>query len=196
MMRIHRLGVVHDRFIISCIPHTCPHRRGGGGGSCSGAPAPRCRLPRDRPGGAESHWGRVWTTYELAPYPIEFGAEFIHGAQVFTWEFLHQFGLTSLPDAPNEAFSVSYHHRLHTAQTAATIPSLALLDSYPALAETWSTQQHPDTQLRAVLEAWVAQAQAQVSPDIWRLVNHLVAPREGCDLDRLGVYGLAESSAA
>jgi monoamine oxidase len=139
--------------------------------------------------------GRVWTTWDLAPYPIELGAEFIHGATALTWDLLHQFGLTSLSDAPNEAFAVYCHQRLHTAQTAAAIPSITLLEAYDAIAETWVVQHHPDTHLRAVLEAWVAQAQVHVSPELWQLLNHLVAPREACDLDQLGVYGMVEHNA-
>jgi monoamine oxidase len=139
--------------------------------------------------------GRVWTTWDLAPYPIELGAEFIHGATALTWGLLHQFGLTTLPDAPNAAFAVYCHQRLHTAQLTAAIPSITLLEAYDAIAETWVTQHYPDTHLRAVLEAWVAQTQVPVSPELWRLLNHLVAPREACDLDQLSVYGMAEYSA-
>ena len=140
--------------------------------------------------------GRVWTTFDLAPYPVELGAEFIHGSKAMTWGLLHQFQLTSLPDAPDDAFYLYCHHRLHTAQAAAAIPSIALLDTYAAAAEAWVSQRHPDTDLRAVLESWVAHAQAQVSPDVWRLVNNLVAPREACDVDRLGAYGMSGQSDA
>jgi monoamine oxidase len=122
--------------------------------------------------------GRVWTTFALAPYPIELGAELIHGARALTWEILHQCGLTSLPDASNDAFAVYYQHRLHTAQTAAATPSITLLEAYDASAETWVTQQQPDTHLRAVLEAWRAHTHGSVSPALWQFVNHLVAPRE------------------
>lgn len=140
--------------------------------------------------------GRVWTTFDLVPYPVELGAEFIHGSKAMTWGLLHQFQLTSLPDTPEDAFYLYCHHRLHTAQAAAAIPSIALLDTYAAAAEAWVSQRHPDTDLRAVLESWVAHAQAQVSPDVWRLVNNLVAPREACDVDRLGAYGMSGQSDA
>jgi monoamine oxidase len=138
--------------------------------------------------------GRVWTTFDLAPYPIELGAEFIHGARTLTWKFLEQCNLTGLPDAPNDAFYTYCHQQLHSAPRSAAIPSIELLDTYSTIAETWVTQQHPDTHLGAVLESWVAQAQVQVSPDIWRLIRHLVAVREACDVERLGVYGMSEQS--
>jgi monoamine oxidase len=138
--------------------------------------------------------GRVWTTFDLAPYPIELGAEFIHGARALTWRSLEQYSLTGLPDAPNEAFYLYCHRQLHTAQISAAIPCLELLDTYSTIAETWVARQHPDTHLGAVLESWVTQTQAHVSPDIWRLIRHLVAAREACDIERLGVYGMSEQS--
>ena len=42
---------------------------------------------RDRVG------GRAWTSYDLAPHPVELGAEFVHGENVSTWKYLEQYGL-------------------------------------------------------------------------------------------------------
>lgn len=42
---------------------------------------------RDRPG------GRAWTSFDVAPYPVELGAEFVHGENVVTWRYIEQFGL-------------------------------------------------------------------------------------------------------
>jgi monoamine oxidase len=37
---------------------------------------------RDRVG------GRVWTARDLAPFPVELGAEYVHGEHVVTWRWL------------------------------------------------------------------------------------------------------------
>jgi monoamine oxidase len=37
--------------------------------------------------------GRAWTSYDLAPHPVELGAEYIHGENVTTWKYLEQYGL-------------------------------------------------------------------------------------------------------
>lgn len=40
--------------------------------------------------------GRVYTNREFAPYPVEFGAELIHGHNVVTWEWVHKLNLRTL----------------------------------------------------------------------------------------------------
>ena len=42
---------------------------------------------RDRVG------GRAWTSYDLAPHPVELGAEYVHGENVVTWKYLERYGL-------------------------------------------------------------------------------------------------------
>ena len=40
--------------------------------------------------------GRVWTNRDFADFPIEFGAELIHGKEANTWRWVHKLGLTTL----------------------------------------------------------------------------------------------------
>ena len=40
--------------------------------------------------------GRAFTRYDLAPFPVEQGAEFIHGENVFTWGLLQRYGLSAI----------------------------------------------------------------------------------------------------
>ncbi len=42
---------------------------------------------RDRVG------GRAFTSYDIASHPVELGAEFVHGENVSTWQYLTRFGL-------------------------------------------------------------------------------------------------------
>lgn len=39
--------------------------------------------------------GRTFTNSDIAPFPVEFGAEFIHGDKVITWDVIKQAGLTT-----------------------------------------------------------------------------------------------------
>ena len=39
--------------------------------------------------------GRVWTDRTLAPHPVEFGAEFVHGERASTWPALRALGLAT-----------------------------------------------------------------------------------------------------
>jgi len=40
--------------------------------------------------------GRCYTNHEFAGFPVEFGAELIHGSKVILWEFVKKLGLTTL----------------------------------------------------------------------------------------------------
>lgn len=40
--------------------------------------------------------GRLWTDREFAGIPVELGAEFLHGDQVVTWEFVRELGLETV----------------------------------------------------------------------------------------------------
>src|SRR5262245_42745853 len=39
--------------------------------------------------------GRAWTSYDVAPHPVELGAEYVHGENVITWRYLERYGLTT-----------------------------------------------------------------------------------------------------
>jgi monoamine oxidase len=53
---------------------------------------------RDRVG------GRAWTRFDLAPHPVELGAEFIHGDNVITWELARKYGLGIIFEAANSDY--------------------------------------------------------------------------------------------
>jgi monoamine oxidase len=54
--------------------------------------------------------GRVWTDRTFAPFPVERGAEFIHGEQADTWALIRRAGL------PTESFSRWQGRRIVTEQ--------------------------------------------------------------------------------
>jgi len=41
--------------------------------------------------------GRAYTVYDRASFPIELGAEFIHGENAETWHYIRKFGLETIP---------------------------------------------------------------------------------------------------
>ena len=53
---------------------------------------------RDRVG------GRVWTTLDLAPFPVELGAGTVEGEHVVTWRWLQELGLDAIDDCRDEAW--------------------------------------------------------------------------------------------
>jgi monoamine oxidase len=140
--------------------------------------------------------GRVWTAHDLAPYPVELGAEFLHGTSILTSDLLKQYNLTPLPDAVNDEFYIHDGTHLYSGQAAQQLPGIALLDDHEDLAEEWAASGKPETDLDRVLRQWAQDQQLTVPPAVWRLVNNLVAIDWACDTDRLGVYGMAEQNYA
>ena len=138
--------------------------------------------------------GRVHTAFDLAPYPVELGAEFIHGANVVTWDRLRQLNLTTVPDASKDDFYVYSGGRLYDGDEALRIPSLDVVDTYDHIAASWAKEGYPDQDLQAVLTEWAESNDALLSPEMQKLVNHRISAREGSGWDRLGARGIGEQS--
>ncbi len=69
---------------------------------------------RERPG------GRVWTDSEWLGVPLENGAEFIHGDQAITWQWLEQAQAIQIPRYQTYAFDVN--HQLYGYEVVKTWP--------------------------------------------------------------------------
>jgi monoamine oxidase len=140
--------------------------------------------------------GRAWTAYDLAPHPIELGAEFIHGSRALTWDLLPRFGLSALADGSNDDFWLHLHGRLVDGAAAIRIPGVTMLDQAEKAAQVWAAANETDVSLRTAMAAWAVRSGMAVAPELWRLVDHLVAPNWGADSDQVGVRGLLELTGA
>jgi monoamine oxidase len=70
---------------------------------------------RDRVG------GRILTDRTFASYPVELGAEFIHGENVHTWELVRSAGLET-----TEVFSQVERYFLHANGALLPLPKIAM----------------------------------------------------------------------
>src|SRR5262245_34245935 len=95
--------------------------------------------------------GRAWTAYDLAPHPIELGAEFIHGSRALTWDLLPRFGLSALADGSNDGFWLHMDGRLADSAAAACIPAVTLLDQAEEAALAWIATSEADVSLRTAM---------------------------------------------
>ncbi|MCS6835791.1 MAG: FAD-dependent oxidoreductase [Anaerolineae bacterium] len=125
--------------------------------------------------------GRMWSDYDLAPYPIELGAEFLHGSTVSTWDWIVKTKLNGSRDK-GETFYV-------------------YLDSL--LQPDWSLQRDYLAELEAALEDWDGDEDAPISAllsdlrlsdEEVRLLNNLFAPDNAADLDEYGIFGYNEAT--
>ena len=63
--------------------------------------------------------GRILTDFTFAPYPVELGAEFIHGEHVQTWELVRSAGLQT-----TEVFSDAARYFLYAGGELISLPDL------------------------------------------------------------------------
>jgi len=125
--------------------------------------------------------GRMWSDHNLAPYPIELGAEFIHGGQVSTWDLLESAQLTSLEDEGETVYV--YLNGLLQPDSVLERDYVAELEE--AL-ESWDEE--ADEPLSAVLPS------LGLSSEEARLLNSFFAPDNAADLDQYGILGYAEAT--
>lgn len=127
--------------------------------------------------------GRVLTSHDLAPHPVELGAEFIHGDQVITWDLLDELGLNHTLSALEYEDSLVFYAdgKVWPYPDWLSLPAVEMLDAVDETVE-WVA---PDASLA---EWW--------GSTIPRLVNNNFASDYGADLDQLGVQGYLEATYA
>ena len=69
--------------------------------------------------------GRAFTRYDLAPFPVEQGAEFLHGENIFTWEFIRRYGLSPSTATPASSGTTTTTARFWTRRRSWPRPARA-----------------------------------------------------------------------
>lgn len=138
--------------------------------------------------------GRIQTDTTLAPYPIEFGAEYIHGENVLTWQLLKRYNL-SVREAAEEDYSYGYIRGNLFGPDGWT----DTLDTDWELNLWYAAAQHvkenkPDTSLKGLISVDNATLAPLQNPTVYQFVNNMIAPDYAAGLGRLGVYGFQEST--
>ena len=138
--------------------------------------------------------GRVHTDYDFAAHPVEYGAEFLHGENIMTWEWVQRYRLTALPAFKHYRHQFVYANqallRFEQWSTLPGLDTLALMDGSPidALIAAWIGAGKPDVSLTQFLELH----QIEWSQEVRRLIDHFLSGSYAANLDQLGVYGLME----
>ena len=133
--------------------------------------------------------GRVWTSYNLAPHPIELGAEFIHGSSVITWDYLKQYGLDTLPPIEDRNVYAKLNGKIKRYEKL--IKRDWEEDIWDA-SEAWFEDGNPDISLRTLMDkkGWLKDHNSEEA----RLINNTFAEDYGGDLDELGSEGFIEAT--
>jgi monoamine oxidase len=134
--------------------------------------------------------GRVHTDYDLAPFPVELGAEFIHGEHVSTFDLARRQGLDLLPAFEDER---NYYAYLDDALIAPPewflIPRINLIDDgFYTLAEVHENSSKSDINLAELLES----RGIVLDEGLYRLIDNAIQAEYAATLVEQGAYGLLE----
>ncbi|MEM1252984.1 MAG: NAD(P)/FAD-dependent oxidoreductase [Cyanobacteria bacterium P01_H01_bin.21] len=138
--------------------------------------------------------GRVHTNNDFAPHPVECGAEYIHGENIVTWNWVRRYRLRTLPVFDHDRNQFMYVNKeLLPFKHWSTIAGMEFLDltddpTLDALITAWIDEGKPDVSMAQFLSLH----HVKLSPDVRRIVNHFLSGSYAASLDQLGVYGLAE----
>ncbi len=140
--------------------------------------------------------GRVQTDYELAPHPVELGAECVHG-DVVTRDLAAQYGLSLMSVLGDDRAYIHDANELKTvddyAQGDAAIAAAVMQSNDSEVwqwAEDWIAAGKPDTDVATMVRS----RGMTLSPTVEQIVSHTYSADYGVYWDRLGVYGMVENS--
>jgi len=140
---------------------------------------------RDRVG------GRAWTSYDFAPHPVEFGAEFLHGENIATWAYVRQFGLHTTDQTTVMNLRGYAGGRLLEQAEFIRTPAMAL-------ALNAHTAAHAETDAGATLDAamrrWAATAGVAATEEDWRVSRSFVGQYFAADPEQLGAMLFTEAT--
>lgn len=138
--------------------------------------------------------GRTWSDYSLAPYPVELGAEFIHGDQAITWDVLEEVGEESLDGASGET-RIYYDDKLQTPLELAF--SLDLFDDPEELfgyaVFEWLAENGEDISVAALLDLMAAEDPDLFTPQFRQFMVNLMTNQFAGSASEIGIAGLAKA---
>ncbi len=140
---------------------------------------------RDRVG------GRIWTTFDLAPFPVELGAEFVHGERVVTWRWLEEFGLDAVDARRGEGWWAFAGGRLFDPKGFAALMPSHPFDDLRDAAGAWESG---TATMENALRAWARGNEKRQMETAWGLWNTAACLDRGADLDLLGVDTFLEAT--
>jgi monoamine oxidase len=139
--------------------------------------------------------GRAHTNYTFASHPVELGAEFIHGENVITWDYLRRYGLNALTAfVDDKAYCMYLNNELMPFDRWSTFEELDYMDYSESKTYELATQWTERGNIDISLEKMLAACNIGFQPDLYRIIDNNYSVIHAANLDRLGVAGLLENS--
>jgi monoamine oxidase len=134
---------------------------------------------RDRVG------GRVWTNRAFADFPIENGAEFVHGDRAATWDYLHEMNARTIAVGARVSFAYELGGKWVTYDEAMHNPDLARVLQLEEHELAGLDPNAPDRSVRDWVASLGLTAEAQ------RMANQFLSHPYLAEPDEIGVADLA-----
>jgi monoamine oxidase len=135
--------------------------------------------------------GRIWTTLDLAPFPVELGAEYVHGQHVVTWRWLRELGLGALEAGRGSRWWAFAAGRPRDPLAFAAVMPSDPFDDLRAAARAWGAV---GATMETALRAWALEHRPRQRDVAWGLWNSASCAEWSTDLDRLGVDAVLEGT--
>ncbi|MCB0195653.1 MAG: FAD-dependent oxidoreductase [Anaerolineae bacterium] len=133
--------------------------------------------------------GRIWTNHDLAPHPVELGAEFIHGDKAITWSLVRAYGLHTLDKVPWEQISVYMDEQLLGPEAFFALPyaeEVFWLTYVDEVAEAWGNAGRSDGSITEILGA------DKMPEGMQTLLHNRFTADMTAEPEQLGIYGWLE----
>lgn len=140
--------------------------------------------------------GRINSDHTLSPYPVELGAEFLHGSRVTTWDYVNSFGFRTLRAGPNTSDFVHINGQLIDAnQWQADLAGEAgtLEDLIWDAAEAWTEADGDEMTIDQLIEVSDDLADLR-DPATRRLLDNMYGEEVAAGTTQHGVYGIVEAT--
>lgn len=135
--------------------------------------------------------GRAWSRYDLAPHPVEMGAEFIHGSTGVTWDLLRQLELGSIFAYRNHGPEV-FEFVGDTLRNQTDPSAGSFFDVAEEIATIAASSIAGDTSIAAILDQALAARLGEHSEADTRLYANTLTVYVTEDLDRPGILGIRD----
>lgn len=137
--------------------------------------------------------GRVQTSYDLAPHPVELGAEYIHGENVLTWKLLERYRLHGISAGEEQHIFAHINGQLLDYEKWTGLFGVTIIKELTHAAEKWAARGEKDISIGELLTQF--DEFKSLSIEATRtLLNVIIAAENAADLDRVGAASLIEQS--
>ncbi len=138
--------------------------------------------------------GRAHSDTTLAPYPIELGAEFIHGKRVLTHDLVRKYGLNILHAQDDDHSYVYVKNTLHDSDEWDEALDFDWEETFWEAATEHVEKGHPDSSLKTLLDTGNPELSALYDTHYYQLINNFIGQEYGAGFGRHGIYGFAEAT--